>query len=136
MPAVYPPDLTMKCDVTQMFDNDGGDRLQIVERVRYPGVVNSVEFIPNWTMSGANTDSRTYTLYNRGVAGAGTTAIATLALTSGVNLTKFAAKTITVTAANATVAVGDVLEWESLHVGNGLPDPGGQVVVQQTMGSN
>jgi len=28
--------------------------------------------------------------------------------------------------------VGDILQWESLHVGSGLPDPGGQVIVQQT----
>lgn len=135
MPVIYPPDLTLTADSPQHYSGDGEDRLTMVGRVRYPGIINSVEFIPNWTLSGANTDSRTYTLYNRGSAGAGTTAIATLALTSGVNLTKFASKTITITAANATVAVGDVLEWESLHVGAGLPDPGGKVIVQQAVGS-
>lgn len=137
MPVTHPPDLTMMADVPSMFapGQEGSDQHKIVGRVRYPGVVNSVEFFPDWTMNGADTNSRTYTLYNRGTSGAGTTAIATLALTSGVNLTKYQSKTITVTAANATVAVGDVLEWESLHVGSGLPDPGGRVVVQQTLGS-
>lgn len=133
MPATYPVALEMRADAPSMFDTDGADRITMVGRVRYPGIVNSVEIIPNWTMAGANTNSRTYTLYNRGTSGAGTTAIATLALTSGVDLTKFASKAITITAANAVVAVGDVLEWESLHVGTGLPDPGGQVIVQQSM---
>jgi len=133
MPAIYPPDLTLAVDAPSMFDQDGADQQIVVGRVRYPGTVNSVEYIPGWSVTGANTNSRTLTLYNRGQSGAGTTAIATLALTSGVNLTKYQAKTITITAANAVVAPGDLLEWESLHVGSGLPDPGGQVVVQQSM---
>jgi hypothetical protein len=134
MPTVYPDGLTLKCDVTSMYDGDGGDRVQMIERVQRPGVVNSVELIPNWSLNGANTDSRTYTLYNRGQAGAGTAVVAQLALTSGVNLTKFVSKAITLSAtgANRVVAAGDVLEWESLHVGAGLPDPGGQVIVQQS----
>jgi hypothetical protein len=135
MPTVWPPDLTMKADVPAMFDGDGNDRHVIVGRCRYKGVVNSVEFFPNWTMAGANTNSRTYSLVNRGTSGAGSTVIATLALTSGVDLTKYAAKTITITAANAAVNVGDVLDWVSEHAGTGLPDPGGLVVVQQTQDS-
>lgn len=128
----WPPDLTLEADIAQMYDNDAGDRVQMVGRVRYPGTISSVELIPSWALSGADTNSRTYTLKNRTQSGL---AIATLALTSGVNLAKGTAKAITITAANATVNVGDVLEWESLHVGNGLPDPGGRVVVQQAMTS-
>lgn len=131
----YPPDLTMTRDVASMFDADGADKNVIVGRVQRPGTVNSVEFIPAWTLSGAATNSRTMTLYNRGTAGAGTTAIATLALVSGVNLTKGVAKVIPITAGNAAIVVGDTLQWESLHVGSGLPEVGGQVVVQQTLGS-
>ena len=134
MAVTHPPDLTMSADAPQMFDNDAGDQCVNVGRCRFAGYINSVELIPNWTMSGANTNSRTYTLYNRGTSGSGTTAIATLALVSGVNLTKFQSKAITITGANAQVAVGDVLEWESLHVGTGLPDPGGKVIVQQSLG--
>ena len=131
----WPADLELRADAPQMFDNDAQDQITMVGRVRYPGTISSVEYIPGWTMSGAATNSRTVTLYNRGGAGAGTTAIATLALVSGVNLTRFTSRAITITAANAVVAVGDVLEWESLHVGTGLPDPGGQVIVQQAMTS-
>ena len=133
MPTVYPPDLTLTADVPSMFEADGADQRVLVGRVRYPGSVNSVEFIPSWTQAGADTNSRTLTLYNRRTDGSGTTAIATLALTSGTDLARAVSETITITAANATVVVGDILEWESLHVGTGLPDPGGQVIVQQAV---
>lgn len=135
MSTFWPEDLSMRAEATPVFDADGTDRVTIVGRVQRPGTVNSVEFIPSWNLTGADTNSRTYTLYNRGPAGAGTTAIATLAMASGVNLTKFAAKVIPVTAANAAILVGDVLEWESLHVGTGIPDPGGRIIVKQSLGS-
>jgi len=128
----YPPDLTHEADVPSRFDSDGSDYVVMVSRAQKPGLVNSVEFIPNWTLAGTNTNYRTLTLYNRGTAGAGTTAIATLALTSGVNLTKFVPKAITITAANATVAVGDLLEWVSTATGSGAPEVGGRVIVQQS----
>ena len=127
----WPDDLITEIQIGQMFDNDAADQIQMAT-IKRTGLINSVVFYPNWTMAGANTNSRTYTLYNRGQAGAGTTAIATLPLTAGTDLTKFVAKTITITVANATVAIGDTLEWESLHVANGLPDPGGHVVIQQS----
>lgn len=128
----YPPDLTHEADVASRFNSDGSDYVQMVARVQKPGLVNSVEFIPNWSLTGTNTNYRTMTLYNRGTAGAGTTAVATLALTSGTDLTKFVPKTITITAANATLAVGDLLEWVSTATGSGAPEVGGRVIVQQS----
>ncbi len=133
MPPQWPDDLTLNCDVPPMFNQDGADKVTPVARVTRAGIVASVEFIPAWNLTGVNTNSRTFTLYNRGSAGAGTTAIATLAMTSGTNLSKFVPATITLGAgANRTLAVGDILEWESLHVGNGIADPGGRLIVQQS----
>jgi hypothetical protein len=133
MAVIHPPDLTLTADVGSMFDQDAADNKAMVGRIRYPGTVSSVEFIPAWTNAGADTNYRTLNLYNRGTAGAGTTLVATLALTSGVDLTKFVAKAITITAANATVAVGDVLEWVTSATGTGAPDVGGKVIVQQAV---
>ena len=132
MPAVYPRELEHRANVPPMFENDGGDQVQMVGRVQRPGSINSVEFVPSWSLNGANTNTRTYVLVNKRTDGSGTTTVATLALTSGNNLTKGAAKTAVITAANAVVVVGDVLSWESIHGGSGLPDPGGQVIVQQS----
>lgn len=129
----YPPALEFRAVLPQMFDNDAGDQVQVVGRVQRPGLVNSVEIIPNWSMSGANTNSRTYTLKNLGASGVGTAVVATLALTSGVNLSKGVAKVITLgDAADRDIVVGDILVWESTRVGTGLPDPGGLIVVQQS----
>ena len=105
-------------------------------RITRPGVVNSVEFLANAAQSGADTHSRTFRLYNRGQAGAGTALVASLALTSGVDLAAYVAKAITLgAAADRVVAVGDVLVWDSLHVGNGILDAGGLVIVQQSLGT-
>jgi hypothetical protein len=61
-----------------------------------------------------------------------TTAVATLALTSGVNLAADRENPLTLsgTPANLTVAAGDVLEFTSVHVGTGIADPGGLVEVE------
>lgn len=93
--------------------------------------VIGVEYVPVSTQNGADTNSRTLNLYNRGTDGTGTTLVATLALTAGVNLTDNDAKTIALsgTAANLLLTAGQVLEWESLHVGTGIADPGGLVRV-------
>lgn len=109
----------------------GNDLLTPVEDAPFAGVVTSVKYTPERAQAGANTNSRTLTLYNRGQDGLGTTVVAQLALVSGVNLVDNVAKDITLSAtlANRNVALGDVLEWESLHIGTGIVDPGGYVKV-------
>ena len=130
----YPPDLTHTRDISSMFDNDGGTANTMVTRIQKPGVVNSVEFVPSWTMTGVATNNRTFTLYNRRTDGTGTTAIAQLSMTAGASMTKAVAKVIPITAANATIVVGDLLQWESLPNGAGMQDPGGLLIVQQSFG--
>jgi hypothetical protein len=67
----------------------------------------------------------------QGPGGAGTTSVASLALTSGVNAPAADEKALTLsgTPANLVVASGDVLEFDSTHVGTGIADPGGLVQV-------
>ncbi len=133
MPNPWPDDLQHDARVPSMFDNDGGDQETFVDRIQRTGLVNSVEFIPNWNVTGANTNSRTLTLFNRTSTGAGTTTIAVLSLSSGLSLSRGVAVTMVLqSAAQRNIAVGDVLMFESLHVGAGMPDPGGLVIVQQT----
>lgn len=134
MPVVPYPDLLQhEAWVPQMFDNDGGDQVVVIDRIMRPGVINSVEFVPNWNQTGANTNSRTLTLFNRTSTGTGTTTVAVLSVSSGFSFVKFSAAACTLqSGANRSVAVGDVLEWESKAVGSGLPDVGGLVIVQQS----
>src|SRR4051812_18790734 len=49
------------------------------------GTITAVTYIPSTVLTGANTDSRTLVLVNKGQSGAGTTIVATKAFTSGVN---------------------------------------------------
>lgn len=100
----------------------------------FAGTIAGVEYFPTAAITGADSPaSRTFTLYNRGQAGSGTTAVATIALTNGVNAAANDAKALTLSAVEGalTVADGDLLDWESLHVGaTGLVDPGGLVRVR------
>jgi len=99
------------------------------------GTVTGVSYTPEANITGADTDTRTLTLVNKGAAGAGSTVIATLAFTNGVNGTAFDEKafTLSATAANRVVAAGDILAFVSTHAGSsGLADPGGLVQVEIT----
>lgn len=109
----------------------GSDLTSPIGLVPWAGTVEAVEYIPTAALTGADTNSRTCTLYNRGQAGAGTTVVAQQAFTSGNNAPANDATAIPLsgTPANLVVAAGDVLDWESLHVSSGLADPGGLVRV-------
>lgn len=109
----------------------GNDLTTNIVQVEADGVISSVKYIPASTITGANTDTRKVVLVNKGAAGSGTTAIATLQFNSGVNATAAIAKTITlsVTAADLAVSAGDILQWQSTHVGSGIADPGGLAVI-------
>jgi len=93
--------------------------------------VAGVTYTSVTAITGANTNSRTVVLVNLGQSGVGTTIIATLAFVSGVNTVAGDEKTITLSAtpANLVLAAGDVLQWQSTHVGTGIADPGGLVTL-------
>jgi hypothetical protein len=63
----------------------GSDKESNVVDVEFAGTVTLGLYSPDTVLTGANTDSRTIVLVNKGQAGAGTTIVATKAFTSGVN---------------------------------------------------
>jgi hypothetical protein len=98
----------------------------------FAGTVSSVTYTAAAAVTGADTDTRTLTLVNKGQDGSGSTTVATLALKNGVNLAAFDEKALTLsgTAGNLAVAAGDVLAFASTYGGtNGLADPGGEVQI-------
>lgn len=110
----------------------GADFEVAVCAVPFAGTVTGVNYIADTTLTGANTDSRTLSLINKGQAGLGTTSVASKAFVSGTDGLSFARTviTLTATAADKAVAAGDVLAFKSQHVGStGLADPGGTVEV-------
>jgi hypothetical protein len=113
----------------------GADAETDLNLIDFTGTVSAVSYIPATVLTGANTDSRTIVLVNKGQSGAGTTIVATKAFTSGVNAPAddSTAITLSATAANLVVTAGDVLVWQSTHVGStGLADPGGLAHVEVT----
>lgn len=95
------------------------------------GTVSGITYTPNGTITGADTNTRTLTVVNKGADGNGTTVIGTLALVSGVNAADFTPKEITLSVVDdaTDVVAGDVLAFVSTHASSGLADPGGLVEV-------
>lgn len=102
-----------------------------IAEVREAGSVTSVAYVPVALITGtAMPNSRHFNLVNKTQS----RTIATLQVASGVNPAAGAETAIPITG-NASVAVGDVLEWQSVHDGTGLVDPGGLVRVVITRGN-
>jgi len=96
--------------------------------------VTAVTYATVTAITGADTNTRKVVLVNKGAAGSGTTVIATLQFNNAINTSAAVPKTITLssTAADLNVAAGDVLQWQSTHVGTGIADPGGLVAISMS----
>jgi hypothetical protein len=107
---------------------------QTLGKAPFAGTVTAVTLVPEAAITGDNTNTRTLTLVNKGQTGAGSTVVATLAFTTGVNGVAFDERAFTLSAvANATtVAEGDVLAVVEAVAGTGLAQPGGLVQVEIT----
>lgn len=103
----------------------------VVGEAPFAGTVSAVTYAATADVTGADTNTRTISVVNKGQDGNGTTVVATLALTAGVNLDSYDEKplTLSATAANLDVAEGDILAFTSTHAALGLADPGGRVAV-------
>jgi len=101
-------------------------------RAPFAAIISAVYFVAAALLTGADNDSRTIQLVNKGQNGAGATVIASLAFTNGISAAAFdeRALTLSATAADLVVAEGDMLAVVSTHVGNGLADPGGIIEVK------
>lgn len=102
-----------------------------VFRAPSAGTVTAVTYAPVTAITGANTNTRSVTLVNKGQAGSGSTVVATIQYNSGVNAAAADENTVTLsgTPANLVLAAGDILQWQSAAVGTGIADPGGLVCV-------
>jgi len=102
-----------------------------VFRAPFDCTVLGVGYVPVANITGANTDSRTINVINKGADGNGTTEIASIDFTSGVNATDYneTALTLSPTPADLDVDEGDVIAWASLAPGTGIADPGGLAVI-------
>lgn len=110
----------------------GADAEFVLFTAPYACTVTSVKYTATTVLTGADTDSRTLTIYNRKGDASGTTKVAEKAYTAGVNSAALVPTAVTLsgTAANKVLAAGEVVTLKSLHVGAGLADPGGMIQVE------
>jgi hypothetical protein len=106
----------------------GADLVTNVGNTERAGTITKVEYFPASAQAGAATNSRTLKLFKDSTSG---TLAASLALVSGVNLAAAVETdlTLSVTGSDLIVTAAELLVWQSLHVGTGIADPGGLVVV-------
>lgn len=104
----------------------------IIGEAPFGGVLASASLTPEAAVTGNNTNSRTFTIVNKGASGAGTTVMATLALPTGTNLVAYDEFpfTLSATAADLVVAEGDVIVCNETTPGTGVAHGGGVVSVK------
>ena len=117
----------------------GNDLRTAVGRSPVAGTIVRCSYFASTTLTGAVTNNRTISLFNGGAVGTGVVSAATKNFTNAVNATAQSDTIITLSAtpANLAVVLNDVLQWDSLHVGTGLADPGGlaEIDIQANLAS-
>lgn len=107
---------------------------EVVAESHVAGVVSSVTYTPEAAVTAHATNYRTFRLVNKGQAGAGSTVIASFATDTVTtdDLVAFDEKSITLstTAADLVVAVGDILVWDETVAASGVASPGGRVEIE------
>lgn len=125
----FPLQRTLEASIPAGVDDDVTEDT-IVGVAPFAGTVTSVYFVPTAAITGADTDSRTFQLFNRGADGTGTTKVAELALVDDVDIDAQDAQALTLQAAgNRSVDEGDVLEFVNKHEGDGMATASGMLFV-------
>lgn len=106
---------------------------QVVGEAPFAGTVSEVTIIPEAAVTAHATNYRTFRLVNKGQAGAGTTVVASFATDTVTtdDLAAFDEKSIPLsgTAANLTVAEGDVLAADETVAASGVAHGGYKITV-------
>ncbi len=92
----------------------------------------SVGYIPEDTLTGANTNSMNVELRNKGADGTGATVVTTVkSFLSGTNANAFTAdaQTLSSTVADTDIDANETVVWRRTKVGTGLTMPAGVVII-------
>lgn len=104
----------------------------IIGEAPFDGTVTAASILPEAAVTGATATARTFTLVNKGQAGAGSTSVATLVLITSNDMVAFDEKAMVLsgTPANLQVAAGDVLALVETVAGAGTAHTGGVCKVE------
>lgn len=124
-PHVFELDATVPAQATA-----GTVQATIVGEAKDAGTVSEVSILPAAAVAANATNYRTWTLFNRGSTGAGTTTVATMdTSTTGLTDNDERLMTLSGTAANLVVAANDVLELVETVAGTGVAHGGMKAIV-------
>lgn len=109
----------------------GTDDEFVLGEVPFAGTVTAASYTTDAAITGHASNNRIFSVINTGAAGSGTTSVATVTSDASNSFTAFDEKALTLsgTAANLTVAAGDILKFKSDAQASGVADPGGVVQV-------
>ena len=104
----------------------------VVGECNFEGNVTEIGILPEAALTAADTNTRTFTFFNRGLTGAGTDVIGTLVTSvAGGNWVAADKKLATLgAAADLDVEQGDVIECVETVAGTGATHPQFQVVIR------
>lgn len=108
----------------------------IVMVVPISGTVKAVNWYPDASITGQDTNTRKVSIVDEGNDGAGTTEIAEEQFDNTIDAVQYVKEPLTLSTVTGAlnVVAGDVLTFVSAAVGTGLADPGGvvEVVIEPT----
>lgn len=109
----------------------GTDSTFVIGKAPFAGTVTGASYTTSAAITGHAANNRTFSVINKGAAGAGTASVASVTSNASNSFTAYDEKALTLsgTAANLVVAAGDVLMFNSDANGDGVADPGGVVAV-------
>jgi hypothetical protein len=105
------------------------DQTSFVARAPFDGALTAARYTADAAVTGVATNNRTFTIVNKGQAGAGNVTMASLNMAAGVNAVAGDELVITLsgTPANLDVVAGDIIAFFSDAQGTGIADPGGML---------
>lgn len=109
----------------------GTDSTFVIGKAPFAGTVTAASYTASADITGHASNNRTFSVINKGQAGAGTASVASVTSNASNSFTGYDEKALTLsaTAANLVVAAGDVLMFNSDANASGVADPGGVVAV-------
>ena len=119
---------TIEVDVASVATGTSDEQVAFV--APFNCTVVSAKFTPAAAITGNDTNNHRLDVRNRGTDASGSTDIATYTWSAGNDGVAFVPTDLTVTAANAVLAEGDVVTLEKVNAGSGLALPDGKLTIE------
>lgn len=110
------------------------DKTTVIGEAPFDGLIKGVLYTPKASITGADGDTRSLLVRNKGQDGSATVTVAQITFSAGTDATGFAELAIPLSdvLGDTYIVAGDIIVLESVHSGDGLADPGGLIKIEFT----